>query len=444
MSRIGPSPQTTLVILLGASEWPLSTLKGSQAFARSASKVHDYFCNPHQFGLPSENWLDLFDKYQSNPDEVDQAIGGFLDKRISIMKQTGIPARDLLLYYIGHGVFAPGYDQAYHLAIRSTRDESLRASAIAMATLAETLKGKARRLRRLVILDCCFAAESFKYMQSAPDQAALPQAISAFEEKGTGSGNRIPETGTALLCSSGHKVPSLLLRDESGTMFSEALVRALALKKGHQPDKTHFSLYELKSSIEEALESITKGDAPRPEVHSPDQHDGDVASIPFFPFSNPCVGYEGTTRVTNVLSHSVGVITWALDELTGQSKKVIYNLVQANERLPILQKEKYRTFKPNQDAIELKLVENTTLAHQVDDLTKAEEIGTAHLILPPGLPAGYPIEMILEVNEQGRLHITAREPSSNKSIEATLQTQRGLTEEGVEHALKGAHPKLIS
>src|SRR5579859_4968111 len=130
MSQVEPSPQTTLVILLGASEWSRSNLNGSLAFARSASKVSDYFCNPHRFGLPPENWLDLFDKHQSSPDEVDQAIGGFLDKRISIMKQAGTPARDLLFYYIGHGVFAPGYDQAYHLAIRSTRDESLRTSAV--------------------------------------------------------------------------------------------------------------------------------------------------------------------------------------------------------------------------------------------------------------------------------------------------------------------------
>jgi len=281
LSHMGPSPQTTLGILLGASIWPFSSLQDSQAFARSANRVRNYFFN--QFGLPPANWLDLFDTNQKSPNEVDQAIGNFLDKRISQMKQIGAPARDLLFYYIGHGIFAPGSDQAYHLAIRCTRDESLRTSAVAMVALAETLKTKARHLRRIMILDCCFSAESFKYMQSTPDQVAIRQTFFAFEEKSIGKG--FPHKGTALLCSSGHKVPSLILPDESGTMFTEALMRALALGNARQSDKTHLSLYELKASTEEILEGLSERSAPRPFVGSPDQSDGDVAFIPFFPNS---------------------------------------------------------------------------------------------------------------------------------------------------------------
>jgi WD40 repeat protein len=178
-------------------------------------------------------------------------------------------------------MFAPGYDQAYHLAIRCTRDDSLRFSAIAMAALAETLKARARHLRRMVILDCCFAAESFKYMQAAPDQVALRQTTSAFEEKSKRSG--FPSRGTALLGSSGHKEPSLILRNESGTMFSEALIHALTSGNTRQPDATHLSLYELKTLAEDALENLGEGSAPRPFLSSPDQSDGDVAAIPFFP-----------------------------------------------------------------------------------------------------------------------------------------------------------------
>src|SRR5579859_4111548 len=203
MSGMEPSPRTTLGILLGASEWPFSSLQSSPAFARSAKKVSDYFCDPSSFGLPPENWLDLFDKGHNSPSEVDQQIGTFLDQRISQKKQTEAPATDLIFYYIGHGIFARGHDQAYHLTIRCTRDDSLRTSAIAMAALADTLKTKARHLRRIVVLDCCFAAEAFKYMQSAPDQLAIRQTTLAFEEKSKGQG--FPSRGTALLCSSGHQ-----------------------------------------------------------------------------------------------------------------------------------------------------------------------------------------------------------------------------------------------
>ncbi len=50
-----PSPQTTLVILLGASAWPLSSeFQGSEAFARAARRLKAYFLNPRSFGLPRE------------------------------------------------------------------------------------------------------------------------------------------------------------------------------------------------------------------------------------------------------------------------------------------------------------------------------------------------------------------------------------------------------
>lgn len=273
-----PSPQTTLVILLGASQWPLCPeFTKSQAFVHSAHKLKSYFLQSNQFGLPSENLLDLFDTLHK-PDEIDQAIGTFLEDRIEYMKQKATPARDLLFYYIGHGMMSTGYDQArYHLAIRSTREDNIGASAVAMATLAHTLKTKARRLRRIIILDCCFAAEAFKYMQSTPAQIAIQEVNAAFEEKSKGSG--IPSKGTSLLCSSGNKQASFILPDETGTMFSEAFVHVLSHRKPYPSSETYFSLYDLRSLIAEFSEKAVLN----PEVHSPDQSEGDVAHVPFFP-----------------------------------------------------------------------------------------------------------------------------------------------------------------
>ena len=322
--QMEPSPQTTLVILLGASAWPFSKLPSSPAFARSACKVRDYFCHSHRFGLPPQNWLDLFDT-RGSPNEVDLAIGTFLDERIASLKQMGTPARDLLFYYIGHGVFAYGHDLAYHLAIHSTRDESLRASAIAMAALADTLKAKARHLRRIVILDCCFAAESLSYMQSAPDQVALQQTIFAFKEKSTGHG--IPRKGTSLLCSSGPQEPSFILPDHSGTMFSEALVRALTLGNTHRLDKVHLCLHEIKDLIEATLEDLAEGKAPRPLLHSPDQSNGDVAFVPFFP--NPPAEAERLRKATEAEQKRLQQVQ---DVEEQQSPK------QMGERLPSLQR----------------------------------------------------------------------------------------------------------
>lgn len=86
MVDMRPSPQTTLGILLGASKWPHSSLQDSPAFAKSAQKVRDYFLHSERFGIHQENWLDLFDKNQSSPYEVDKRISTFLQQRIKQMK----------------------------------------------------------------------------------------------------------------------------------------------------------------------------------------------------------------------------------------------------------------------------------------------------------------------------------------------------------------------
>ncbi len=111
-----PSPETTLLILLGASAWPLSPeFQSSQAFANAARRVKAYFLNPRPFGLPAENLLDLFDTDDS-PDELDMAIGQFLEQRLAAMRAAGNAGRDLLLYFIGHGGFV-GHDSDFYLAL---------------------------------------------------------------------------------------------------------------------------------------------------------------------------------------------------------------------------------------------------------------------------------------------------------------------------------------
>src|SRR5712691_11888969 len=183
MNRRIPSPETTLVVLLGASEWPHSSeFQSSEAFVNSAKEYKKYLLDSRGFRLPTSNLLDLFDEDQS-ADDLDGAIGGFLDERISSLKTSGQAARDLIVYYVGHGGFA-GDESEYYVAIRRTRSSNHGASSIGVASLAVTLK-----------------------------------------EKGEKTG--FPERGTALLCSSGPKVPSLISRDGKYTMFSEAFLNAL-------------------------------------------------------------------------------------------------------------------------------------------------------------------------------------------------------------------------
>ncbi len=276
MEVLAPSPQTTLLILLGASAWPFSPeFQSSEAFANAAQRIKTYFLHPRPFGLPEENLLDLFNSNHS-PDELDVDMREFLEERMATMKASGQAARDILLYFVGHGGFV-GRDADFYLAIRRTRMDNPRASGVQMISLADTLTEKVRYLRRIIILDCCFAAAAFSAFQSEPAQVALEKTRAAFEFKGKGTG--FPGKGTVLLCSSNHTSPSLLLPDGSSTMFTKALVDTLM--QGTSPQQEYLSLREVAGLAAQALMEIRN--APRPIVHSPDQSEGDIADIPFFP-----------------------------------------------------------------------------------------------------------------------------------------------------------------
>ncbi len=281
MEAQAPSPQTTLLILLGASAWPFSPeFSSSPAFANAARILRAYFLNPRLFGLPAENLLDLFDSDKS-ADELDVEISQFLERRLIDMKKAGNAGRDLLLYFIGHGGFV-GHDSDFYLAIRRTRMDSPRASGMQMLSLADTLTERARHLRRIIILDCSFAAAASSAFEAGPDQVAIEKTVDAFQVRYKAVVG-FPTKGTTLLCSSSHKSPSLLLPDGSSTMFTKAFLDALI--QGTPPPRDHLTLRDVKDLVADLL-SETRN-APRPVVFSPDQSEGDVADIPFFP--NPAV-----------------------------------------------------------------------------------------------------------------------------------------------------------
>lgn len=273
-----PSPQTTLVIVLGASEWPFALdFPASAAFENAARSWKSYILDPQGFGVPCENLLDLFNS-SKGPLEIDEEINIFLEKRSSIMKASGNPPRDILLYFVGHGGFV-GRDSDFYLALRCTRRERPRTSGIQIESLADTLSEKGRHLRRFIILDCCFAAAAFRAFETGTSIVAISKMVNAFKVKE--EANNLPSKGVALLCSSDQKTTSLVLPDGSSTMFSRSLMHALS--RGNAHHRNPLSLYDLKNLAEEALSHLSIKNAPRPVVFSPDQSKGDIAAVPLFP-----------------------------------------------------------------------------------------------------------------------------------------------------------------
>jgi WD40 repeat protein len=272
-----PCPETTLVILIGASQWPLaSEYPSSPAFAAAAADLRSYFLDSSCFALPNEQLLDLFDS-SANSSDLLEHLSIFLDQQINHTPDKP-SIRDVLFYFIGHGGFA-GQSSDFYLLHRRTRSGHVRASGISITALADILKDKAGFQRRYVILDCCFAAAAFRSFQTSPDQLAIEKTCAAFAAPLKGDG--FPARGTVLLCSSDHKTPSLLLPDESSTLFSSALLDALTTGDPHQAEPLSLrNIYEL---VAERLRDLSVRNAPRPALFSPDQSQGDAADVPFFP-----------------------------------------------------------------------------------------------------------------------------------------------------------------
>lgn len=129
--------------------------------------------------------------------------------------------------------------------------------------------------------------------------------------------------------------------------------------------------------------------------------------------------------VTNVASHSFGIV--AFDDTL--NKELIANLVLVNDPLPHVITETFYTLEEQQTSIGLRVMENNITAKRVDDLSIGQEIGNAVLEVPSGLPKGTPIEVTIELQRDGRLHMKGREPRSGREIEIEIQTEQTLSEE---------------
>jgi hypothetical protein len=289
-SALPPIAPTTLVILLGASAWPNSPgFQPSQAFRHAAWGFKYYVLDPQGFGLSTSNLLDLFDAPFSASDQLEM-LGSFLEQQTQALKAANQAVRDVVVYFVGHGGFV-GSSADFYLLPRRANASSLRASGMAIDALAEVLREKARQMRRYLFLDCCFASAAFRSFQGGPDQTAITKTLDAFHVQARSRG--FPGKGTVLLCSSDQKSPSLLLPDESCTMFSHALLDVLRNGDLHRP--LQLSLRDIKELAEERLAALPEKNAPRPGLHSPDQSEGDLADVPFFP--NPRAREESMRNI---------------------------------------------------------------------------------------------------------------------------------------------------
>jgi hypothetical protein len=262
------SPRSTLAIILGASAFPKTDLSHPPSFETSARRFREYLTRDEGLGLAGSNVLDLFDT-NSSPDQIQVEIADFLSERRVALESQGAKPRDLIFYYVGHGSFS-NPDQQYILAVRATRKNFEGVSSVKIIDLGTTLTEAAFDLRRYLILDCCFAAAAVKSLQAPVTDIVHQKTIAAF-----------PASGTTLLCASDAHDAAEAPPDLTETVFSGALLSILL--EGEPSLETGLSMYALGNLVRNRIRERYKNHSGLPEVHSPIQIEGNIATIPLFP-----------------------------------------------------------------------------------------------------------------------------------------------------------------
>jgi molecular chaperone DnaK (HSP70) len=144
-------------------------------------------------------------------------------------------------------------------------------------------------------------------------------------------------------------------------------------------------------------------------------------------------------RVTNVASKSFGIIA-----VNSKDEEIVYNLILKNTDVPNVVTKSFGTAVADQEAVSIQIMENDT-TDIMTALHEAVEIGTAVLQLPGGLAADTPIEITFKLNEEGRLEISAVEPTASKrKIDVAIDTRSVIGGEELEAAKARSRQLVVS
>jgi molecular chaperone DnaK len=133
----------------------------------------------------------------------------------------------------------------------------------------------------------------------------------------------------------------------------------------------------------------------------------------------------GGVSVRNVNAHSLGVL--AIEHATGRDRNRV--LIPRNSPIPIERRGRFQTRRDNQSSVEVRVIEGGDASG-----AGATALGTFLVRdLPPGLPAGTPIEVAFRYMANGRLEVEARLPTVGARAEERFDRAGGLGVEQVEH-----------
>jgi hypothetical protein len=130
-----------------------------------------------------------------------------------------------------------------------------------------------------------------------------------------------------------------------------------------------------------------------------------------------------TPKVTlrNVNSHNLGVL--GIEKDTGRPRTRV--MIPRNTRLPAAKTTHFTTHRDGQESIAVRVVEGGDASGN-----DATHIGKCVIRdLPPGLPAGSPVEVEFQYSDNGRLTVKARLPDFGREAISEIERASGLTAE---------------
>ena len=201
-----------------------------------------------------------------------------------------------------------------------------------------------------------------------------------------------------------------------------------AVAKGAAVYAHHLMLGEELVKVIAQKQGVSEKDVDTSKVDTDTLNDAQAEVAEMYGLPSKVVATATTAKIVNVTSRSFGVIS--LDQ---SKKKVVSNLIFKNDSIPAKKVGNFCTSKDNQENVLIEIVDNFS-SDQIYEVEGSHKLGEAILSIPSRLPAGSPIEITYEINEQGLLHMYAKELKEGRDVQISIEIQDGISQKELEEA----------
>ena len=201
-----------------------------------------------------------------------------------------------------------------------------------------------------------------------------------------------------------------------------------AVAKGAAVYAHHLMLGEELVKVIAQKQGVSEKDVDTSKVDTDTLNDAQEEVAEIYGLPSKVVATATTTKIVNVTSRSFGVII--LDQ---SKKKVVSNLIFKNDSVPAEATRNFGTSEDNQENVLIEIVDNFS-SDQIYEVEGSHKLGEAILSIPPNLPAGSAIQITYKINEQGLLHMYAKELKEERDVQITIEIQDGISQKELEEA----------